>query len=462
MSPVTLTAPTLLRHASELTRLLLKSPQPPRVLASQFLHEKKKLTPAHKAAISSLSFHTLRVLRLAYFAATGDLAEPIRLDTALATACTAAALLLDKHDIPQAGRALPAALHALAEEVAACAGLDIEQTIGRAEGLLKMFPPFDEVAALQREGVLYSIPQWVLELWHQECRENDAWPEPATLAKSLLSPAPLTLRANTDMREAASLVKALDEAGIRARRHSRLPSAVTVDEREQLLGISLYEDGAFEIQDAGSQLIALALAPSAGWHILDACAGGGGKTLHLADLLGVDALIVAADIEPAKLNGLRKRAARCGLHGIETVVVPKEGDLAPVMGGRSFDAVVVDAPCSGFGTARRNPLIKWKLTSRTVARLAERQYDILLRNARLVAPGGVLLYATCSLLPQENEHVIRRFLAQHPEFLPDPLYPAFAASGLSDLVIDENQFMFTLRPDLLDSDGFFVARMRRE
>ncbi len=451
-------ASTLLRHAAELTRLLLKSPQPPRLLASQYLHEKKKLSPTTKAAISAVAFHTLRNLRLARYISSGDAAEAVALDSAAAAACVAAAVYLDATGFPAGIAALDASLHATSDELLTLAALKKSLLADRTESL---HLEIENDPASHRTALLYSIPSWMLDLWESEHAERPEYPAPPALARSLLTPAPLTLRVNTRRYDVETLHQSLSAAGMHARIHPLLPSALVLDNREQLIGSSWDQAGMFEIQDAGSQLISHALAPSYGMSVLDACAGAGGKTMHLANMLGSDGNIIAADVERARLSALRKRAERSGFSGIETVAVPPEGDLFGAMHGRHFDAVVVDAPCSGLGTARRNPLVKWKLTPKSISRLAERQLDILRRNAELLRPGGVLLYATCSLLPMENEHVVQRFLAEHSNYVPDPLHPVFSASGLTSLLAHESQYMLTLRPDLLDSDGFFIARMKK-
>jgi 16S rRNA (cytosine967-C5)-methyltransferase len=452
-----LSPPQVFRHAAELVRLLLKSPQPPRVLTSQYLHERKKLSPEVKAAVSSLAFHTLRHLRLAHFVASGDTAEIGMLDTASASACTAAALFLGRERLPSGRSALDEALLQISDEIVQCAGLNVADLRTR----ITTIAAWSDSGEAEHTAVLHSVPLWIVEMWIRERSGRAEFPRPEALASGLLHPAPLTIRVHTSRVNRDTVLRSLLDAGMHARIHPLLPQAIVLDRREQLLGSDWEGNGLIEIQDAGSQLIGHALAPQPNSSILDACAGAGGKTLQCADALGGSGSITAADVERIRLNALRSRAERLGLRDIETVLVPSGGDLSPVFRGRQFDAVLVDAPCSGFGTARRNPLVKWKLRPRSVHKLADKQYDILLRNAELVRPGGFLLYATCSLLPMENEHVVERFLQQTEEFYPAPLKNAFTDAPLGSILSDPSQSMLTLDPALLDSDGFFIARLRR-
>jgi 16S rRNA (cytosine(967)-C(5))-methyltransferase len=455
-----ITAPTLLRHSAELLRLLLKSPQPSRSLVSEYLHARKKLTTEGRGAISSVVFHTLRHLHLAYYVATGDRFLETTFDTSTAAQCTTAAVVLDSIPELQSTPVLTPDLHGMVEELTHLSGLSAPIIRERGERLHSLALAANFPSGLTDAALLYSMPQWVMQCWSEQ-QHRVGYPSPRLLAASLLSPAPLTLRVNTRVIGADSLRQELLRSGIAARVHPLLPSALRLDARVQLTGTAWERSGMVEIQDAGSQLIAAALAPVPGSHVLDACAGAGGKTMHLSDLYGDSVSITASDIERTKLLALRRRAERTGACSIETVHVPSGGDLSTSFASARFDAIIVDAPCSGFGTARRNPSVKWKTRQKSVKRLADRQYDILCRNAALLKPGGVLVYATCSLLPDENDHVIERFLDTDREFHGASLAEAFSASGITLPSLQNGQFTLTLCPDLLDSDGYFIARLRK-
>ena len=194
-----------------------------------------------------------------------------------------------------------------------------------------------------------------------------------------------------------------------------------------------------------------------GHRILDACAAPGGKTTYLAELGGDAAAIVAVDRKPAGLDHLRAAAQRLGLWNVEIIA----GDVSRVLSGRGappFDAVLLDVPCSGLGTLREHPEIRWRQTAANVAKLAATQRALLTAVASLVRDGGALVYATCALTESENDGAVAAFLAEHPEFeVVDPrLYLPAAAHGL----VDERGFLRTY-PQRHDMDGLFAARLRR-
>ncbi len=223
------------------------------------------------------------------------------------------------------------------------------------------------------------------------------------------------------------------------------PEAWNVQAEADLTTAAAYREGRIEIQDLGSQLV-LASAPiPSGGRWLDACAGAGGKTLQLARLVGGNGQVDAHDIRAAALAELRRRADRAGLANITVLTdAPRRAD---------YDGVLVDAPCSGSGTWRRAPHLKWSTSPADVAAHAARQLALLDRFGGLVRPGALLVYATCSLSRRENQDVVASFLARRPEFAVVP--PARAFAG----VVDE--FGLTLLPAAHDSDGFFVAPLRR-
>lgn len=260
----------------------------------------------------------------------------------------------------------------------------------------------------------------------------------------LLARAPLWLRLQTP--EPMAVDAWLEHEGIPFRRHPLVPDARALLLETDVTRSPLYESGAFEIQDLGSQLILALAAPARGSHWLDACAGAGGKTLQLAQFVGPTGRVEATDIRPAALAELRTRAARAGATNIATL-------SAPPASGRLYDGVLVDAPCSGSGTWRRSPHLRWQTSTEDLHRQHERQLALLTRNAAQVRPGGRLVYATCSLARTENEGTIAAFLATHPEFTvvppADPLGCAVGPCGTAIL------------PHMHDTDAFFVSLLTR-
>ncbi len=220
------------------------------------------------------------------------------------------------------------------------------------------------------------------------------------------------------------------------------PDALCLPPNAEVAASDAYRRGFVEIQDLGSQMVLAHLAPTGRW--LDACAGAGGKTLQLARLLGSAGRVDATDIRPKILEELRDRAKRARLENIDIVPEPA-GD---------YDGVLVDAPCSGSGTWRRQPHLRWYVKPETIATFARTQSEILTSNAPRVKPGGLLVYATCSLSRQENHDVVAAFLKAHPPFKAEA--PARSHGGQFD------GLGTTLLPGARDMDGFYVAILRRQ
>jgi 16S rRNA (cytosine967-C5)-methyltransferase len=253
------------------------------------------------------------------------------------------------------------------------------------------------------------------------------------LRETLLSRAPLWLRLQTG--DPAAVLSEFDSLGWEWRPSPLLPGALELPAGTDVSRTRAYLSGLVEIQDIGSQLVLEAVGAAPGGHWLDACAGSGGKTLQLASLLGAAGRVTARDVRPAALEELSRRAARAGLGDRIGI-----GDSVDPQGG--FDAVLVDAPCSGSGTWRRAPHLRWVTTAASVAAAALLQERLLVESAPRVRVGGILAYATCSLCRTENEGVARSFLAREGNF---------------EAVIRGR----TLLPQSHDGDGFFVATFRR-
>jgi len=226
-----------------------------------------------------------------------------------------------------------------------------------------------------------------------------------------------------------------------------LPNAIEAFTQSDLTKTDSYERGEFEVQDLGSQLLLEAVGPAPGSRWLDACAGAGGKTLQLARLVGPTGHVDAIDPRVAALAELKVRANRARLTQITVRQHPPAPDAL-------YNGVLIDAPCSGTGTWRRFPQLKWSSTEADITTAAQRQRDILARYAGHVRPGGLLVYATCSLSHVENDDVIVEFLAAHPNFTPAPFAKTFGASA--------SKVGLTLLPSLHNTDGFFVAALRRK
>lgn len=305
-------------------------------------------------------------------------------------------------------------------------------------------------ARIARLGVRYSMPDWLVELF------EEAYPDDVeAIVEALDARAPLTLRTNTLRGDRDAVLAALGNEGIDAKPGKWSPWAVHLPERVNVFGLDAFKQGLFEVQDEGSQLIALAADAKPGERVVDACAGGGGKALALSAMMENKGRIVACDVTPGRLKPVMPRAKRARVFNLETRVVAADasGDKPLKNLVNRADLVLVDAPCSGTGALRRRPDERWRLTPELVASYPPLQQQILKRYAKLVKPGGRLVYATCSILRSENEDVADAFLAAHPEFEALPL------TNLPEGTADDGRLR--LLPSVQGTDGFFAAGFRR-
>lgn len=254
------------------------------------------------------------------------------------------------------------------------------------------------------DKIRYSFPDWLVELGQKEFGETE-W---NLLMKSLNDPAQVHLRANRLKIDRDQLIEKLKAEDIYAERATLAPDALTLSERKNVFTTQAFKQGLFEVQDVSSQMVAPMLEVISGHRVVDACAGAGGKSLHLAALMKNKGKIISMDIHEWKLNELKKRAARDGVDIIETKVIENSKIIKRL--DKSFDRVLLDVPCSGLGVLRRNPDTKWKLSQEEINRLIELQRHIISEYSNMCKPGGQMLYATCSILKSENEDQIKWFL----------------------------------------------------
>ncbi len=271
--------------------------------------------------------------------------------------------------------------------------------------------------------------------------------------------APLTARANRLKNTREELARLLADEGVPTEPCPLAPDGLELVTHVNAYGLQAFKEGRFELQDAGSQAIAELTAPPPRGVVVDACAGAGGKTLALGALLGNRGRLTAFDVSDVKLEELRTRARRAGLTNVRALVVdaklPDAEELA--LHGRA-DRVLCDVPCSGLGTLRRNPEARWRLQPSDLDELPPLQRAILERYAPLVAPGGRLVYATCTVDAAENDAVVDGFLAAHPEFVAVPAKEILGRARAEQL---GDGLRLRVLPHVHDSDGFFAAVLRR-
>ncbi len=289
----------------------------------------------------------------------------------------------------------------------------------------------------ERLSILHSFPLWFIKEIQKEYDDEKIEP----LLISLNSEAPTVMRVNTLVTTRDELRKELADAGIETELSKISEDALLLNKRLNVWDLPSFKRGAFEIQDEASQLVAqFADIHSKRIKVLDSCAGAGGKTLHFSSLLENQGEIYATDIDPRKLEELKKRVVRSHSQNVR-IIPPDKYDQSIKGKSNWFDIVLLDVPCSGTGTLRRNPSIKWNLTEEMLLELTQKQQSILEENMSLVKPGGILLYAICSLLKSEGEEQVGWFCKQHPEFH-----------------IEETK---RTHPETDGCDGFFAARLRK-
>jgi 16S rRNA (cytosine967-C5)-methyltransferase len=303
------------------------------------------------------------------------------------------------------------------------------------------------------DAVLADLPDW---LWQRLVAEHGR-DEAMHIAEGLLNSAPLDLRVNLARISREEAHKRLLADGLEARPTPFSPSGLRVAGKPAINRHPLFKDGLLEVQDEGSQLLAWLLAPRRGEMVADYCAGAGGKTLALGMLMRGAGRIYAMDVSDKRLAALRPRAARAGLNNVHSIALTGDTDARAKRLAGKLDRVLVDAPCSGFGTLRRNPDLKWRHDPGALEELTAKQRRILDAAARLVKPGGRLLYATCSILGEENEAVASAFLSASPEFRPLNCTELLSAQRIP---LDTGERL-RLWPHRHGCDGFFAAAFLR-
>lgn len=301
-------------------------------------------------------------------------------------------------------------------------------------------------------AVRADLPDWLAATLTTQWDEERA----LTLAQALNRPAPADLRVNPLKADRDTVRARLADEGFPSEPTPYSPLGLRRHDRAPLFRTQAFHDGLFEIQDEGSQLLAYLLEPKRQERIVDFCAGAGGKTLHIGALLANTGTVYAFDIAQKRLDKLKPRVVRAGLDNVRIEHIESENDARVQRLRGKIDRVLVDAPCSGTGTVRRNPDIKWR--SIDLAEITATQARILHAAAALAKPGGRVVYATCSLIEAENDAVIAQFLATHPDF---ELVPAADILARRHIALADAGTMLRLDPVRHGTDAFFAAALQR-
>lgn len=296
------------------------------------------------------------------------------------------------------------------------------------------------IVAKKSPAIEYSFPDWLFEMGQSEFGAE--W---ATIVQSLNKEPQIFLRTNTLKTNIEKLIKDLKAEKIevfKIKSSVNLPDGLHLKERKNVFSTAAFKKGDFEMQDAGSQSIATLLQVEPGQQVVDTCAGSGGKTLHLAALMQNKGKILAMDIHDWKLQDLKQRTARAGITILETKLIDSQKVIQRLE--NQFDRVLIDSPCSGLGVLRRNPDTKWKLNPEQISTVCDLQKDILARYSGLCKSGGIIVYATCSILKRENEDQVKWFLN--------------SVAGKKWKLISENRIW----PHKHGFDGFYAAVLKKE
>lgn len=434
----------LVEACTELVRLTLKFDHPADAVVSKFFRDYRKtyaFGPRERAALAETVYNVLRnKLRYDHFAPSGSGPKERRL----------AILGFAQHLKEQApAKAAPkSAKHPSNDPLDFLMGALNKQEAAWLEACEAVKP------ADLMDRHRHNMPEWLVEPLKAQVGEG-FWP----LVERLNGGAPLDLRVNTFTDKRADVQHELKLAGIKAVDTPFSPWGLRIDGKPALSQLDAFARGAIEVQDEGSQLLALLLDAKRGEMVVDFCAGAGGKTLAIGASMRSTGRLYAFDTSGHRLDSLKPRLARSKLSNVHPSAIAHERDERVKRLSGKIDRVLVDAPCSGLGTLRRNPDLKWRQSPKTVQELTDKQTSILASAARLVKSGGRLVYATCSVLPEENEAIAQAFSAAHPNFV-----PLSAADTLTELKVTNAASLCTtdglylrLWPHLHATDGFFAA-----
>ncbi len=429
----------LLEASSELVRLVLKFDHPTDAIVARFFRDNRGLGPRERTTLTDTVYAVLRhKLLFEHFAPSGSGPRERRL-----------AILGLAQGQKEQGVRLNAAQTQAAQDFLRSALTDqehawLEQCLG-----------IQSADLLERHR--HNLPEWLVTPL-KETLGPEFWP----LVQSLDQMAPLDLRVNALNDKRSDVQKELKASGIDTAPTPFSPWGLRVKGKPSLAKAEAFVRGAVEVQDEGSQLLALLLDAKRGEMVVDFCAGAGGKTLAIGAAMRNTGRLYAFDTSAHRLDALKPRLARSGLSNVHPAALAHERDDRIKRLAGKIDRVLVDAPCSGLGTLRRHPDLKWRQTAKTVAELALMQAAILQSAARLLKPGGRLVYATCSLLPQENEAVAQAFSQTNPDYVPLDVGDLFVQLKVENAATLCHGPYLRLWPHRHGTDGFFAAVWERK
>ena len=440
---------SLIGHTVEALDLFRVSHQPSDLLLKEFFRKRRYLGSKDRRFIAEAYYGVLRNFRLMEFLVdetARTFSPPISAQPVPSVALYAAyAVSTLRADPGELAPDLAGVWRTFADESVCAPFLSMCGSIEPSDVLYQ-----DPV---RRIAIEQSFPDEIVREWI----DRFGLAEAEALCASLNQPAPITLRVNSLKCSTDECLASLEGEGLLPGRGKYSPWALVLERRVNINAIKSFQQGCFEMQDEGSQLVSMLVEARPGAMIVDACAGGGGKTLHLAAMMDNRGAIAAVDVDERRLLHLEQRIARAGVTIVRMFHGIRDSDALADLRGRA-DAVLVDAPCSGVGTFRRNPGAKLTFSAEHIAALADVQQSVLSEASRFVRVAGRLVYATCTLLRRENEQIIEAFLARHPEF---DVCPAAAILRRQGIELRSDEPYLLLLPHRNSTDGFFAAVMER-
>lgn len=301
-------------------------------------------------------------------------------------------------------------------------------------------------------SIHYSIPEWMVKLWLSEYGAETV----EKMLKGFLEEHPTVIRCNLRKQSEKELTERLRKEGVKVEAHPYLSYAKKISGYDHLGGLESFRDGAFQVQDISSMLVAEIAAPQRGNQVIDVCAAPGGKSMHIADLLDGSGMVAARDLTEYKVGLIEENICRTGFQNIRAE--QKDATVFDKDSERIADIVIADLPCSGLGVLAKKTDLKYKMTKEGTESLAKLQREILGVVKNYVKEGGALVYSTCTINPAENLENVRWFLDNSPEFEAEDITPFLCG----ELQKDVKEGCLQLLPGVHDSDGFFIAKFRRK
>ncbi len=438
---------SLVGHTAELYATILNSSRPADHLIDQFFRSRKYLGSNDRRFIGETTYGILRYKKRVDWLLSAVSRDAIKVKTnefARGIFSVIAYLFLEKKESPNVVlEELRDLFHNNENEVEQFLNYFSEQSLA--------VPVLENT--LQSFALQFSFEEWMIEEWIKQFGIE----ETKNLCETLNSPAPITLRVNTLKSTRLRCSEELQKENVAVIPTTFSPIGLRLEKRVNVFQLESFRNGFFEVQDEGSQLLALVADPKPRSKVIDACAGAGGKSLAMAAQMNNRGEIFALDVHSGRLDDFHKRIKRAGVDIVRKRII-NEGEVISEFNNFA-DYVLVDAPCSGTGTIRRNPGMKWSVTPQMISEMHDKQLKILTLNSLYVKNGGTLIYATCSLMKHENENVVEEFLSHHPEFELSDIEPILKKYNLAT---QNASRYFQLLPNVYGTDGFFAAVMRKK